>query len=375
MTAAEAAVPADVDGLTAQWLTAELGAPVVAVEIERIAQDSGFSSLLYRLHLTGDGVPPTLIAKLPAQSEARSALEMLGGYRRELAFYQLVAGRAPMQTPRVYAARIVDGTADFVLLMEDLARWDNADHLAGLSMDRARTCIDALAGLHAWSISNADVLEAFPSIDTPVARDLLVPAFGPGWQIYREKSSAPVSSAVAAFADRFAEHAGAALEALTERPVLLHGDIRADNLFFDGDRLKVVDFQFASRGAGAADIAYLVSQGLPTEVRSGHDEALIREYRACLSARGVMDYAFDEAWRHYRCGGLPHDPARDHPQRLGRLAGALPCIVREAHRPRGGDHRRDRRAGGVRMTRSAREVVSCTTWSSGMSAISRSLKS
>jgi hypothetical protein len=132
MTAAEAAVPADVDGLTAQWLTAELGAPVVAVEIERIAQDSGFSSLLYRLHLTGDGVPPTLIAKLPAQSEARSAMEMLGGYRRELAFYQLVAGRAPMQTPRVYAARIVDGTADFVLLMEDLAHWDNADHLAGL---------------------------------------------------------------------------------------------------------------------------------------------------------------------------------------------------------------------------------------------------
>ena len=46
--------------------------------------------------------------------------------------------------------------------------------------------------------------------------------------------------------------------------------------------------------------AYLVSQGLPTEVRRGHDEALIREYLACLSARGVMDYAFDEAWRHYR---------------------------------------------------------------------------
>jgi len=172
MTAAEAAVPADVDGLTAQWLTAELGAPVVAVEIERIAQDSGFSSLLYRLHLTGDGVPPTLIAKLPAQSEARGAMEMLGGYRRELAFYQEIAGRAPMQTPRVYTARMVSGTADFVLLLEDLQHWDNADHLAGLSMGRARVCIDALAGLHAWSTGYADVsvLQQFPSIDTPIAR-------------------------------------------------------------------------------------------------------------------------------------------------------------------------------------------------------------
>jgi aminoglycoside phosphotransferase (APT) family kinase protein len=300
MTAAEAAVPADIDGLTAKWLTAELGASVVAVKAEQIAQDSGFSSLLYRLHLTGDGVPPTMIAKLPAQSEARGAMELLGGYRRELAFYQLVAGRSPMQTPRVYSARIVDGTADFVLLMEDLADWDNADHLAGLSMDRARTCIDALAGLHAWSLGRDDVLEAFPSIDTSIARDLLVPAFGPGWDIYAEKSSASVPAQVAAFAEHFADHADDALTALTERAMLLHGDIRADNLFFDGDDIKVVDFQFASRGAGAADVAYLVSQGLPTVVRRGHDEALVREYLERLAERGVSDYSFEEAWRHYR---------------------------------------------------------------------------
>jgi hypothetical protein len=62
----------------------------------------------------------------------------------------------------------------------------------------------------------------------------------------------------------------------------------------------VVDFQFASVGAGVADIAYLVSQGVPTEIRRGHDEALVREYLAHLSAFGVTDYSFDEAWRHYR---------------------------------------------------------------------------
>ena len=82
--------------------------------------------------------------------------------------------------------------------------------------------------------------------------------------------------------------------------MLLHGDIRADNMFFAGEQLKVVDFQFAVRGAGAADIAYLVSQGMPTEARRGHDEALVREYLARLAAYGVTDYSFDEAWRHYR---------------------------------------------------------------------------
>jgi Ser/Thr protein kinase RdoA (MazF antagonist) len=153
-------------------------------------------------------------------------------------------------------------------------------------MERARLCITQLAGLHAWSANTANtaVLEEFPPLDTPIARDLFLPAFGPGWQVYLDKSPQPVPSKVAGYADRFAEYAPSALAALTERSMLLHGDIRADNMFFDGDRLKVVDFQFAARGAGVADIAYLVSQGLPTEVRRGHDEALVREYLQHLAA-------------------------------------------------------------------------------------------
>src|SRR3546814_11676404 len=104
-------------------------------------------------------------------------MDLLGGYRRELAFYGEVAGRAPMGTPRVYTARMADNGVDFVLLLEDLADWDNADHLAGLSMERARTCLTQLAGLHAWSCRAPVALASFPGIDTPVTRDLLLPAF------------------------------------------------------------------------------------------------------------------------------------------------------------------------------------------------------
>ncbi len=304
MTPATTDVPSGIDEVTPEWLTAAMGGLTVdGVRAERIAQDSGFSSLLYRLYLSGSaGLPATMIVKLPAESEARGAMELLGGYRRELSFYRNVAGRAPMDTPDVHAANIVDDTADFVLLLEDLQSWDNADHLAGLSMNRARVCIRALAGLHGWScdVANATALEAFPSIDTPVVRDLLIPAFGPGWQIYLDKASVPVPRAVAGCAERFTDYSTQAVDVLAGRSMLLHGDIRADNLFFDGDRMKVVDFQFASLGAGVADVAYLVSQGLPTEMRRGHDEALVREYLACLSEAGVTDYSFDEAWRQYR---------------------------------------------------------------------------
>jgi aminoglycoside phosphotransferase (APT) family kinase protein len=311
VTSATAEVPSTISDVNPQWLTALLradgttpdSATVTEIRAEQIAMDTGFSSLLYRLHVTAsEGVPSSFIVKLPAQSEARGAMEMMGGYRREVAFYQQVAGRAPMRTPHVYAARMAPNDTDFVLVLEDMKDWENADHLAGLSLNRARTCIAQLAGLHAWSAdpANASALEAFPSLDGPMTRDVFPAVFGQGWQVYREKTQAPVPPAVAGYAERFAEHAPAAMNALTERSMLVHGDIRADNMFFDGDRLKVVDFQFASRGAGVADIAYLVSQGLPTEVRRGHDKSLVCEYLAFLRADGVTDYSLDEAWRQYR---------------------------------------------------------------------------
>lgn len=299
-------VPDSVDALTSCWLTDALRSDrslsdtltVDEVRAERIAVDSGFSSLLYRLHLTGTDVPATVIAKLPAESEARGAMELLGGYRRELAFYRNVAGRAPLDTPHVYAAQIAEDSVDFVLLLEDLRDWDNADHLAGLTVEQARLAVANLAGLHAWSAdpSNSATLQHFPSLSTPIVRDLLVPAFAPGWQIYLDRSGAAVPRRVARFADRFAELAPQALAALVEHSMLLHGDIRADNMFFDGGRLKIVDFQFASVGSGAADIAYLVSQGLPTGARRGRDEVLVREYLDLLA----VPYPFDDAWRHYR---------------------------------------------------------------------------
>lgn len=296
--------------VTAEWLTVALrsdatvpdDATVTGLRIERIALDSGFSSQLYRAHLVGNAVPPSVIVKLPADSEAGDAMKMFGGYLREVEFYGRIAGPAPIGTPHVYAARMLDGQGDFVLVLEDLNQWDNADHLAGLSLERALMCIEQLAGLHGWSLHprNAGLFDVFPSLDTPFTRDLLPAAFAPAWQIYRDKASVPIPGAVARYAERFAELAPQAIDALSERSMLIHGDIRADNMFFSGNRLKIVDFQLAALGCGATDIGYLVSQGLPTETRSGRDEEFVRYYLAALENHGVTDYSFDEAWRHYR---------------------------------------------------------------------------
>ncbi len=298
MTQGPVVIPSCIDDVTPAWLTTELGRSVDDAVAQRIAEDSGFASLLYRVRLSGDpGLPETVIVKLPGTPEARGAMEMLGGYRRELEFYRRVAGRAPMGTPEIHVAEMGSTAGDFVLVMEDLAGWENADHLAGLTVSQARTAISGLAGLHSWP-GAADIPSgAFPSMDTPLVRDLFFPVFGLAWPVYREHAREPVPPRVARFAERFPEYAAQALDVLGRSNTLLHGDIRADNLFFAGDEMKVVDFQFASTGAGASDVAYLVSQGLPTSARRGHDEELLREYLAQLT---VGDCTFDQAWRDYR---------------------------------------------------------------------------
>ncbi|HNM85075.1 MAG: phosphotransferase [Mycobacterium sp.] len=303
MTQGPAVIPASIDEVTPQWLTDALGREVSAVAADRIAEDSGFASFLYRVHLTGaSDLPETVIVKLPGTPEARGAMEMLGGYRRELEFYRRVAGRAPMAAPRVHVAEIGASAAEFVLVMEDLAGWTNADHLAGLSMEQARLAIAGLAGLHAWSVDPANAIptDVFPNLDSPAAREVFLPVFELAWPVYLEHAGVPVPPSVAEFAERFTDYAAQALDVLGNRRMLLHGDIRADNLFFSGDAMKVVDFQFTCYGAGAADVAYLVSQGLPSDVRRGHDRALLREYLAELARHGVTDYSCDAAWRDYR---------------------------------------------------------------------------
>ena len=197
VTSATAWVPSDIEQVSPSWLTEILhlhaettSAAVTGVHAEQIAMDSGFSSKLYRVHLTGRGVPSSLIVKLPADSEARGAMEMLAGYQRELTFYQQVVPAAPISTPQVFAALQANEASDFVLVLEDLCGWENADHLAGLSLDRVGQVIDQLAGLHAWSTrpQSVAVVNRFPSIDTQVTREVFPAVFGHGWQVYRDRT-------------------------------------------------------------------------------------------------------------------------------------------------------------------------------------------
>ena len=258
--------------MDAQWLTAALrdsgvigpAARVATVEARRIALETGFSSELYRLRLTGDdGVPASVVVKMPTGTAVREAMDLVGGYRREVTFYEQVAGRAPLGTPRVYAARMAQESSDFVLVLEDLGDWDNADHLAGLSVDAPGAASRSSPDLHAWSErpANADLVRAFPSLDGPVVRPGVSrscsPRAGRSTASRRARPSrrrwpATPSASASTPRPRSARSPSARCwSTVTSAPTTCSSAT---------GRLTVVDFQLASLAAGPVDIGYLVSR-------------------------------------------------------------------------------------------------------------------
>ncbi|OPX12383.1 phosphotransferase [Mycobacterium sp. AT1] len=313
MTSTISRFPRAASELTADWLTDVLassgafapGTRIRNVRLDRIAEGVGFASFLYRAHLDldGDG-PATVIIKWPTDYPAFLELaKSIQLYNREVAFYSDVAPVAPVSAPRAYFAAIEDDSTDFVIVMEDLAGLENADHLVGLSIDRARAVLDELAKFHAWGWDTkptAAKSPAFLAIDDARMAGLFGVGTGAGWPIYTEHGRASAPEGLADILERYAALAPGLLGALTEPATLVNGDLRADNLFFGESGPHVtVDYQFAGRGCGMWDVAYLVGQGLTPQERDGRERELVTRYLAALADSGI-DYPFDQAWRQFQ---------------------------------------------------------------------------
>ncbi|MGU3500991.1 phosphotransferase [Mycobacterium sp. C31M] len=313
MTSTISRFPRTASELTADWLTDVLisagavahGSRISTVRLERIAEGVGFASFLYRAHLDleSDG-PATIVVKWPTDHPAY--LELAASirlYEREVAFYNEVAPTAPVSAPRTYFAEFDADTGEFIIVMEDLAELDNADHLAGLSIDRARAVLDELAAFHAWGwdlTSAATANAAFLLIDDARMAGLFSVGTAAGWPIYLEYGRASAPDGLAEMLQEYSELAPRLLGALAEPVTLVNGDLRADNLFFGETGPHVtVDYQFAGRGCGMWDVAYLVGQGLTPQERGGRERDLVARYVQTLADSGI-DYPFDQAWQQFQ---------------------------------------------------------------------------
>ena len=82
-------------------------------------------------------------------------------------------------------------------------------------------------------------------------------------------------------------------------PTLIHGDPHLGNLFLDGETAGFFDWGMVWRATGVRDIAYVLGNSTPTEVRRAHDREWLQHYLGVLHAAGIE---LDEstAWDQYR---------------------------------------------------------------------------
>ncbi|MDT0275455.1 phosphotransferase family protein [Blastococcus goldschmidtiae] len=305
------------DALTPEWLTAALtasgtlsGARVVAADVRPLGTGQMCDSV--RIHLRYDAPyagPASLVAKLPAADEgSRATAIAFRSYEKEVRFYQELADRLPVRTPRLHYADLDVATASFVLLLEDLAPAEPGDQLQGCGTDVAAAAVAELVNLHAplWgdpALRQLDWLHGDPEGRGALLREVL-PML---WAGFQERYAASLEPHVKQAGDLyFGAMAFGRLGSRhqDDRPVTVtHVDYRLDNLLIDPDGVvTVVDWQTCGTGNGPSDVAYFLGAGLAPEVRREAEVRLVRGYHDGLVAAGVTGYDWADCWLDYRRG-------------------------------------------------------------------------
>ena len=293
--------PLSPDDVSAEWLGTVLGANIDALEIEPIGTDSGFAGVAHRLvpryagTADAESSPPSLIWKAPsAHAPTRRLLNRLGAYRAETDFYRRAAAFGEI-APKPFFAEFDADSGNFCLLLEDLSRMRRPD---GFSREDAFAVARTLGRIHARFCSESGRAAAAwaPKFDSAAA--LFARLQTAAW---RRMPPAILDAAphLAEIAQRIAPRT-AEIKARLARPpfTLIHGDARADNLFFDDSgggapTVRAIDWQAVRLGRGGYDLAYFMATSLDAEIRRAIQDDMIRAYVDSLTAAGCACHSAD----------------------------------------------------------------------------------
>ena len=277
------------EDLTAEWLTAALGAGTVAqFSAERIG--TGQMSECYRVALTyagGSTGPASVVLKVAASDPvSRQTGLALGLYEREVRFYTDIAPRIGGPFAPCYHAGFDAETGVFHLLLGDANPAVVGNEIRGATVEQAMLAVTELGRLHGQLLGSAAVADMdWLNRDTPVNQALLAQLYAGFVDRYADMISPAhrqVCDRLVAVFDTYV-----AAEAATDRVHgLVHGDYRLDNMLFGepgADRaLTVVDWQTVTWGPAMTDLAYFIGCALPDDVRRDNYDALLRAYHGAL---------------------------------------------------------------------------------------------
>jgi hypothetical protein len=315
VTTADLLPPADLSGITPDWLSAALSQRHPGTVVEAVTAGEA-------VHGTGTNLPLRLrYARQPASGSLPERMWLKGGYEAhfaamapsriyeiEPAFYRELAPRLAMRVPRCYYAGSDPASHQGLVLLEDLAaagaRFGKATQ--PVSPDVAAAALAALARLHASSWGQ-DWPQALWYVEQGI------PLAGPNASWYRAQTPE-------VFARYLAQRAEAAVPAsiqdarrivrafwtLAEQSrdgvrCLIHSDCHLDNFYFERDGAPgLMDWQSPRLGSWAWDVSYFIVSALEIGTRREYERELLAHYLEALAGQGIAAPTPDQAWLAYR---------------------------------------------------------------------------
>jgi aminoglycoside phosphotransferase (APT) family kinase protein len=210
-----------------------------------------------------------------------------------------------------------------------IAMRDVADRLlepdARLSREQSRRILGAAARLHRSFHDRvppgAASLSARIGMSSPAVADaerpypdLLPKQFEQGWDAFAELVFADVADAVLELTRRPQALADALVRA-HGAPTLIHGDLRGDNLGFDGDRVVLIDWDLATAGTPTVEFAWYLAH-TARRIDATHDE-IEADHRVAQGGRlvdaevdlGMLSGLVQYGWRIAHSARVNPDPA------------------------------------------------------------------
>jgi hypothetical protein len=289
------------------WISEALGATVEELQADLLGDELGLQSTTWRLQLRytepGSGPASLILKSETSDPEFQKLSKSSNAFGREVGVYRHCAPRLQGYRPVVHACEDADSAW---LLLEDLSHLTPGDQVVGLTRAQTRSCIEGMAAIHAefWLDPELERHSWLPShvfwFSTP--KQELVEGF---LATHGVRFGAELSRLFRAVL----EQTEAIDAALLQRPwTLVHGDLRADNLLFDGTpedpAAAILDWSWACRSLGLIDVAFLLGGSTPVAQRQGALEELLQVWHRQLLDRGVRDYPLSEARRDLQLATL-----------------------------------------------------------------------
>jgi hypothetical protein len=223
----------------------------------------------------------------------------------EARFYRDLAQEIPVRVPRTHYAQ-TDGDR-YVMVLEDLeaAGCRFPSPADADIVRRGRDIVEQLAALHAkyWESPRFDDPEDLGWLAAKGTGD------GEGGSAFIfvkmavDSLGAQLDAPFHQIADFYLAHVAEIVGLWKSGPrTLVHGDPHIGNLFVDvhdGDRTGFLDWGVLGRCPGVRDVAYVLSNSIPPDVREANERDWLQLYCVKLGEAGVT-LSEDDAWRQYR---------------------------------------------------------------------------